>query len=122
MSEDKVALSKSELFSHARTLITIVLSLTAGVAIFRKQRIGFILGIAVLVLFLMICSGGLYQALKLGEIPLIAFTGGIWSILLSGIVILLLPGTRRRLQATRPAILISLVITILLGLFYFYVQ
>jgi hypothetical protein len=122
VNDDKVAISKSELFSHARTIITILLSLVAAVGLFRKRRIGWIFGSAILILFFLICSGGLYQALMLGDIAPIAVAGTAWLTLITGIAILWISSTRARLNVTRPAVLTSLVITILLGLFYFFVQ
>jgi hypothetical protein len=115
-------MSKSELLSHVRTILTIFFCLTGSILIFRKQSMGLIFGIAVLVLFMIICGGGLYHALLLRDNSLILFASAGTLILLLGLIFLLLPSGRKKLNATRSTLPAGFGLAVVLSLFYFFFQ
>jgi len=121
-ADDKVSMNLSELLSHIRTVITIGLALGGGFLIFRKRRPGWIMGIVVLILLLIICSGTLYQAIKLKEPILIGVTSTTWLILLLSIVFLLIPSARKKFNITKPTIITATLLASLLAILYFFVQ
>ena len=122
MSGDKVSMNLSELLGHIRTVITIGLALGGGFLIFRNSRPGWIMGMVVLILLLIICSGTFYQAFKLKEPILISVTATAWLILLLSMVFLLIPSARKKFNINKPTIIISTVLAFILAMFYFFVQ
>jgi hypothetical protein len=122
VENDKVAISKSELLSHTRTLLTIVFALGGSFLLFKGHRVGWMLALSVLVLFFLICSGGLYQAIKLREATLLTIAAAVWLILFIGIVLLLLPVTRTKLRITKKVVISGVILAFFLCLFYFFVQ
>ena len=122
IEDDKLSMSKSELLSHVRTLLTIFFCVSGGMLIFRKQKTGLVFGIAVLVLFIIICCGGLYQAIKIQESRLVLFASTGVIILLTGLIFLLLPSVRKKLNANKATLPAGFGLAIALGLFYFFFQ
>ena len=115
-------MNKSDLLSHLRTFITICLSIVGGFLIFRKKRLGWILGNTVLILLLIICSGGLYQAIKLNDTSLMLIAGLAWSVLFGALLVLLVPRTRKKFAVNATTLIFTFAFATLLGLFYFYLQ
>jgi hypothetical protein len=121
-SEDKVSMNISELLSHIRTIITIGLALGGGFLIFRNSRTGWVMGIVVLTLLLIICSGACYQAFKLREPIPIAITATAWLILLLSIVFLNIPSSLKKFNITKHTIITAAVLALILATFYFFIQ
>lgn len=119
---DKISLNRSDLLAHLRTLIIVVLSIGGSVLLFRRQRAGWLMSTVVLILFLVICSGGMYQAVKLNEAPLIAAAGFAWFILFLSLLFLMVAATRRKFRIGSSILLTTLLLSACLGLFYFFVQ
>ena len=122
ISEDKVSMNMSELLSHIRTIITIGLALGGGFLIFRYSRPGWVMGMVVLILLLVICSGTFYQAFKLKEPTAIAITAGGWIILLLSILFLTIPSTLKKFNITKHTIITAAVLALILATFYFFIQ
>jgi Ca2+/Na+ antiporter len=122
IEEDKMSMSVSELLNHIRTLLTIALSLGGAVLLIRGSRLGIATGTSVLSLFVVIVSGGLYQALKLGEFSLVIYAAIAFVILLLGLIFLWIPTTSRRLAVNRNTRVLAVGMSIFFGLFYFFVQ
>ena len=122
MKDDKVSMNLAELLSHIRTVITIGLALGGGFLILRKSRPGWIMGIVVLILLLIICSGTFYQAFKLKEPLAIAITATALMILLLSIVFLTIPSALKKFNVTRPTIITAAVLALILATFYFFIQ
>jgi len=122
MADNKVSMNLSELLSHIRTVITICLALGGGFLIFRNSRPGWIMGIVVLILLLIICSGALYQAFNLKEPIPIAMTATAWLILLLSIIFLTIPSSLKKFNITKTTIITATVLALILVTFYFFVQ
>jgi hypothetical protein len=119
---DKLVMSKSELLTHFRTLLTILFSLAGSYLFFRKKRLGWMLGFAVLLVFLTIAGGGLYQVILMGEPVAVAVVISGLLLLLTAFLFLLLPKTRRKFRITPSVFLMAFGFAILLGIFYFLFQ
>jgi lysylphosphatidylglycerol synthetase-like protein (DUF2156 family) len=122
VADDKVSMNMSELLSHIRTVITIGLALGGGFLILRRSRAGWVMGIIVLILLLIISSGTVYQAIKLKEPALIAIATTCWLILLLSIVFLALPSVRQKFHINKPLTITATLLSFLLAVFYFFVQ
>ena len=96
-SSDIITISKDELNYHFRTIITFGTCLLGGIQLLRKKKIGWVLSFIMLIIFTIICGGGLYQAIKTEELGLAGIAGSGILVLLFWLVNLLLPTTRRRL-------------------------
>lgn len=94
---DKITISKDELIYHFRTMITFGSCLLGGIQLLRGKKIGWILSLIMLVIFSIICGGGLYQAITTQEAGLMAISGAGILVLLFLIVSLLFPSALRRL-------------------------
>ncbi len=124
VEDDAIRMSRNEMLSFVRVAITIILSLT-GALLFRKiNRSGWVISMAVLLLFTLILTAilyGIYSTFQLLDITMAA--GGIGvMILLLGIIFLLVPATRKKFRAGRNGILAALVLFILLGAMFFFLQ
>jgi magnesium-transporting ATPase (P-type) len=122
MTDNKVSMNLSELLSHIRTVITIGLALGGGFLIFINSRPGWVMGIVVLILFLIICSGAFYQAFKLKEPISITITATAWLILLLSIVFLTIPSSLKKFNITKPTIITATMLALILATFYFFIQ
>ena len=122
LENDKISMKTSELLSHIRTVITILFSVAGGWLLFKKNKWGWILGLTVLLLLLIICSGAVYQAINLDEPFLMAIAGTCWLILFVALLFLLLPPARRKLGINKPAIVTAGLFSVFLIMFYFFFQ
>ena len=122
ITDDKVSMKMSELLSHIRTLITIGLALGGGFLILRRKPAGWVMGMVVLILLLVISSGTVYQSLKLEEPALIAIAATCWLIILLSIILLILPATRRKFRLNQANIITASILSLVLAMFYFFVQ
>ena len=118
---DTIQLSKNELFSHVRSLLTILLCLSGGIFLLKIKRTGWIISQAILLLLLTITCGILFS--NLGEIKssLLFLTGGIL-LLLTAFIFLLQRQTRKKFMIGRKSYFaVAIVFGILVG-FYFFLQ
>jgi hypothetical protein len=122
VDNDKISLSRSDLLAHLRTVIIIFLSLAGSILIFRKRRAGWMMGTTVLILFLIICSGGLYQAIRLNDATLMFFAGFAWLILFFSLILLIVSPVRRKYGINAGTFRLTFILAAMLGLFYFFVQ
>ncbi len=122
VEQGNLTMSLSELLNHVRTVLTIIFSLAGAIFLIRGSRSGIVAGTAIFALFLVIVSGGLYQAIQLGEVWLLGYALLAFLILLTGLIFLWLPTTSRRLGVTRKTRMLAVGMSIFLALFYFVVQ
>ena len=118
---DTIQLSKNELLSHTRTIVTIILCFVGGILLFRKRRNGWIVSLAVLFLLLSIAVGIFLSNITDLNTAGMLFAVGILMLLMATIF-LLQKGTRQRFQVGMSSYLVMIVLFAALALFYFVLQ
>lgn len=118
---DTIQVSKNEILSHTRTILTIILCFVGGVLLFRKNSKGWILSLSVLLLLLSIAVGIFMSNITDLNIAGILFAVGIL-MLLMGTIFLLQKTTRARFQVTATSFIMALVLFAALIVFYFVLQ
>ena len=124
VEDDSIRMSKNEMLSFLRVTVTIILSLTGAILLSKIKKAGWVISMAVLLLFSLIIGAILYGiATTYGEPDLtMAFGALAVLILLVGIVFLLIPDTRKKFRAGRNGMLAALVLFMLLGGMFFFLQ
>lgn len=118
-SSDKLVISKDELMYHFRTVITFGTCLFGGILLLRGRRLGWVLSLLMLIVFAIICSGGLYQSISIKEYGLTSVAAGGLVVLLFWIISLLLPSVRQRLQVGKNEWIRVTVLLALYSILYF---
>ena len=120
---DMLRVSKSELLSYLRTVITIILSYAGATLLFRKKHVGWIIGFAMLLLFTGILSALLFSLLRTENFSysLLMLIAAI-CIVLMGVIFLLLKETRQKFMAGKKSFLLAIALSILLVAVYFGLQ
>ena len=121
---DSIRMSRNEIYSFIRVGLTIVLSLAGAILFSRKKAIGWTLSFAVLLLFTLILGAILYGIINTFQTFDLTIIMGLFGllVLILGIVFLLLPDTRQKFRAGRKLILTALLLFILMGGMFFFLQ
>jgi hypothetical protein len=119
-TEDFILLNKSELYADIRTLVTIGLAIASGILLFRRKKLGWVFGIPVLLLFIIILAGILYTANAVGESGTALIIGGsIECLLLVAFMFLLSRPAIEYLQVKRGHVIGAIVLSaVLLGMYF----
>ena len=118
---DVIELSKNEMLSHFRSLLTIVLCFTGGVLLLKTRTAGWIICHSVLLLLSTIAIGifiSNVSSLNISGVLLII----VIVLLLSAIFLLNMVGTRRKFMVSFRSYVSVIVLFIALALFYFLLQ
>lgn len=118
---DVIKLSKNEVLSHLRTVITILLCFSGGILLLRNKRAGWIISQSLLLLLLAILAGILTSNFTGLSGSTFALTGAILLLLLA-IFFLFQKQTRDKFMITGKHILSVAVFSLALVAFYFFLQ
>jgi len=117
--EDKIIVSKSEMLSNIRAVISFITCSLAAILLLKKQRLGWILGVPMMLIFIIIVTGLLIQAVSAEE----NFASGVLG---SGLILLLLSfislqssASRKKFMVSRNSYLLTIGFSVLLGIIYF---
>lgn len=124
VDDDSISISRNEMLSFMRVAITIVLSLTGAVLLQKIKRSGWVISVSILMLFTLILGAILYGIFTAFQEMDVTLTFGLFAvlILLMGIIFLFTPGTRKKFRVGRNGILAALLLFLLLGGMFFYLQ
>lgn len=118
---DVIQLSKNELFSHLRTIITIVLCFAGGVLLLKRNKAGWVICVAILCLLLTIAVGIFLSNVQ--TVNAAAFVLLLMIVLLlMSVIFLLLKPTRNRFNVMPKNYFQVLVFFSVLVAFYFFLQ
>ena len=124
VEEDTIRMSTNEMLSFIRVAITIILGLTGALLLRKIKAAGWVISMAVLLLFTLILGAILYGIFitfqQLDWMMGIGLLGVM--ILLTGVVFLFVPATRKKFRAGRNSILAALLLFILLSGMFFFLQ
>lgn len=113
-----VSISSMDLRSHTKSLLQIILNLSAIIFFWRKRRMGWVLSFPILLFYCFIIS---YVMVKFGYVDPISTAIGLGGILIFflGLIFLLIPSTLRKYQVKKLTIVPVLVVIALLVFLYF---
>lgn len=117
---DTIQLSKNELFSHVRSIVTIVFCIMGGILLLRIKRLGWILSQSMLLLFLTIASG--VYLTNYGELMALPFLFGAMLLLITAFIFLLQKQTRKKFMIGRDSYLAVVIVFAILAVLYFFLQ
>ena len=118
---DIIQLSKNEILSHTRSILTIVLCFSGGILLLRTRRAGWIISLSLLLLLIAIASGIFLSNITGLDASGIAMTIGIF-LLLMAIIFLVQTRTRQKFSITKKSYLLVFILFAALALFYFVLQ
>ena len=118
---DVIQLSKNEMLSHLRTIITIILCLTGGILLLKGKKAGWIISLSILFLLLTIASGIFVSNIGGLNTSAGVLIFGICLILL-GIIFLIHRQTRQRFMISSKTYVPVVVLFAALAIFYFFLQ
>jgi hypothetical protein len=113
-----VSISSMDLRSHTKSLLQIILNLSAIILFWRKKRTGWVLAFPILLFYCFIIS---YVMIGFGYVDPISSVvgfGGVFIFLL-GMIFLLIPSTLRKFQVKKVTFIPVLVVIGLLVFLYF---
>ena len=118
---DVIELSKNELLSHFRSVLTIVLCFSGGILLLKNKTAGWIISQSILLLLSTIATG-----IFISNVSSLGVSGVLLVILvvllLSAIYLLNMASTRRRFTVSFRSYVTVIVLFIALALFYFLLQ
>lgn len=118
---DIIQVSRNEMLSHLRSILTIILCFSGGMLLLKIKRAGWVVSMSILILLITIAAGifiSNFSGLNLSGIALII---GILLLILA-IVFLLQIRTREKFSVTRKSFVSVLVLLAVLVFFYFVLQ
>ena len=119
--EDVIQLSKNEILSHTRTMVTIVLCFTGGILLLKHKKAGWLISVSILLLLLTVATGIFMSNVRTFNLAAVALFFVI-VMLLMAVIFLLLRETRQRFNVV-PAnyMAVFMLFAVLIG-FYFFLQ
>ena len=122
IKDGAVQITTSELLNHARTILTIILSITGGLLLLKGKRAGWVIGVPILLLLTLIAGGILFANFKILDTlnKSVGITGVV--ILLLAVLFLLLPSARIKYKVGKRTYLPTFILLIALAAMYFFLQ
>ncbi|MBC7828106.1 MAG: hypothetical protein H7122_10185 [Chitinophagaceae bacterium] len=118
---DMIQLSRNEILSHLRTVLTIILCFSGGILLLKIKTTGWIISQSILLLLLTIASGIFISNITgLNTSGIVLAAGMI--LLLSAILFLLQKQTRQKFTITKKSYMSVMILFAILAVFYFLLQ
>lgn len=118
---DVIQLSKNEMLSHLRSIVTIILCFSGGVLLLKMKRVGWVISQSILLLLLTIAMGIFISNITGLNTSGIVLAGGIVLLLLA-IIFLLQKQSRQKFRVSRKSYVAVIILFAILTAFYFFVQ
>jgi hypothetical protein len=122
VNDGSLNINKSELFNHIRSIISIILALTGGLLLLNRKRAGWVIGVALLFLLLIIASGIMVAGYSIADTVSKISGGAVVFLLLLALIFLLLPSARLKYKVGKRTYLPTLVLILILAVLYFFLQ
>lgn len=122
VKEGALQISTSELFTHIRSVFTILLALAGGWLLLKGKRAGWVISVPLLLLLLAIATGIMIAGYSLTNTTNKIAGGVIVLILLLALLFLLLPSARIKYRVGKRTYLPTLFLLLLLVGLYFFLQ
>jgi|SRR5688572_2093287 hypothetical protein len=113
-----VSINQMDLRSHIKSLLQIILNISAIILFWRKKRMGWILAFPILLFYCFIIS---YVMIGFGYVDPVSTAVGFGGVLIFflGLIFLLIPSTLRKYQVKKLTLIPMVVVTGLLVFLYF---
>lgn len=115
-------INTSELFNHIRSIVSIILALTGGFLLLKGKRVGWVIGVAFLLLLLIIASGIMIAGYAIADNQSKIIGGSFVCLLLMAFVFLLLPSARLKYKVGKRTYLPTVVLLLILAVLYYFLQ
>ncbi len=121
MQDNTVSINRSELFHDIRFYLTAFLCVFASMLLFRKNKVGWMIGLSFLILFDLVAIWGILTAVYMGTFDLVFIMGCAGALVLTlSIIFLLVPSARQKYRVGKHTYLPTLVfLAALIALFLF---
>jgi hypothetical protein len=116
---DKIVIGRAELISNLRTILTFSSCIVGGIQFLRLKKIGWILLVIMMVIFMIISAGAVYQAINTGAYIVAVVAGAGILVFLFWIINFLLPSLRARLGIARNELIKLSVVFAIYSVIYF---
>ena len=118
---DVIQLSRNEMLSHLRSVLTIILCFSGGILLLKTKTLGWVISQSILLLLTTIATG-----IFISNVDSLSFSGILLIIvilmLLVAIIFLLHTKIRQRFMVSKQAYLSVIILFVVLALFYFLLQ
>lgn len=123
VEDDSISINRKDLINNINTFFQIVLGIAAFISILRVRRTGWIIALPLLTLFTTVSGILLFSALGAGLLDVAVLIGGIiWLFFFVSIIFLLLPGTLRKFNVGKRAVIPAIILFVFLVSVYFIVR
>lgn len=120
VSKEQVSISKAEFLSNFRSILYVIIGIVGGILLFRRKTLGWIMGVPLLSIFLVLVGFGLYYYIEVGEISFMSISVAITLLLfVLSLIFLLLPSARKKYKVSKMSFLLSLLFLVFLVVFNF---
>ena len=118
---DIIQVSRNEMLSHLRSILTIILCFSGGILLLKIRRTGWIISLSILILLITIAAGIFFSNISGLNVSGVALIFGI-GLLLLAIVFLLQSRAREKFSVTKKSFVSVFVLFAVLVFFYFVLQ
>lgn len=122
VKEGAVHISTAELMIHVRSIASAILAFLGGFLLLRGQRAGWVIGVPLLLLLLIIAGGIMTANYQYTDMTSKIAGGAVVFVLFLGLLFLFLPSARLKYKVTKVTFLSALLLLLLLVGLYFFVQ
>jgi len=118
-----IIIDKSELLNDSRSYLTILLGILGGILLLRNKRLGWVIGMPLLLLFTIITSGiSISSALHKDFSMSFKMFAAVGFLLLLAAIFLLVPSTQAKYRVGKGTWLPTLLFFMLISAIYFFLQ
>ena len=118
---DTIQVSRNEMLSHLRSILTIILCFSGGILLLKIRKAGWVISLSILLLLLAVATGIFLSNISGLNLSAVVLIAGIF-LLLVAIVFLLQSRSRKKFLVTKKSFLSVFVLFAVLVLFYFVMQ
>lgn len=118
---DTIQVSRNEMLSHLRSILTIILCFSGGILLLKIRKAGWVISLSILLLLLAVATGIFLSNIRGLNLSAVVLIAGIF-LLLVAIVFLLQSRSRKKFLVTKKSFLSVFVLFAVLVLFYFVMQ
>lgn len=120
VSKEQVSISKAELLSNLRSILYVLIGIVGGILLFRRKTLGWIFGVPLLTIFLVLVGFGLYYYIEVGEISFMSISVAVTLLLfVFSLIFLLHPTARKKYKVNKMSFLLTLLFLVFLIVFNF---
>ena len=122
-ADGALVISKGELFADIRAYITIFLGIAGGILLWKSKRLGWVIGISLLIFFTLIaCYGIVNLVMQRVFDSSFKMVVALAVVLLTAVIFLLLPAAKQKYRVGKRTYLPTLLFFMAIAAVYFFLQ